>query len=810
MMARRILTVFIALIFSITFLSGQQVRGTISGTVTDSQGHPLAAASVVIDSLRTGVSAGNDGRYMIRGLKNGTYTVHYSFIGYTNESRTIKLEDNAVVNVTLQEETYITDAVVVRAVRASNRTPMAFTTVEASSMQRSDMTRDIPFLLSLTPSVVETSDAGNGVGYTSLRIRGTDANRINVTIDGIPLNDPESQQVFWVDLPDLASSAGDIQIQRGVGTSANGSGAFGASMNISTITIPDKAGAEADLSAGSFNTFRATAKAWSGLINDNFNMMIRASSIKSDGYVDHGASDIKSVMVSGKWSTSTDRIRFNFLNGRERTGISWWGVPSDSLKVNRRFNPAGIYTDSEGNIRYYDDETDNYLQDHYHLFYTHKFSQALSLNTGFHYTYGAGYYEEQKSDQDTEEYGLGPIMWGTDVVTESDMVVRKWMKNSFYGAVWSLVNSASELEWIIGGSANRYDGDHFGNLMWMQYPGTYIPGYEWYRNNGLKDEVSLYGKLNAGISPGLNGFIDLQYRYIDYKIKGIDDDMRDLTQNHFYNFFNPKAGFYWSDGKGSDAYLSASVAHREPTRSNFTDAAGDIAVTPRPERLIDFEGGYTYRTASLSLSLNLYLMLYHDQLVPTGKISNVGYPVMTNVKKSYRSGIELTGNWRPSYLAAFKMNLTVSSNKIQDFRNYYTDYNTSDWSSVYTWSDLGKVDIAYSPSVTASAEIEVNPLRNAALRLNGKYVGKQYFDNTMSDDRAIDPYFVSNIIAEYRINTKRFAETDLRIQVNNLFNSLYVNNAYGGMWAEDGEEKTWAYYFPQAGTNYMFGVTFTF
>lgn len=809
-MKKRVFLLVLSLTVAILNLIGQQTRGSISGTVTDKNGDPLPAAHVIIDSLHTGVTTDNRGFYTIHGLRYGDYKVQFSFVGYNPETRLVELDGEAVCDVMLSEATFVTDEIVIRATRAGERTPMANTTVDASLLKRSDLTRDIPFLLSMTPSVVEISDAGNGIGYTSVRIRGTDASRINVTIDGIPLNDAESQQVFWVDLPDLASSSGAIQVQRGVGTSTNGSGAFGASMNISTMSIPEYPGAGVDLSAGSFSTWRVMAKAWSGLCNDRFNMMIRASSIGSDGYIEHSSSRIKSVMVSTNWITPRSKLRFNFLSGNERTGISWWGVPLDTLPVNRRFNPAGIYEDAGGKIRYYEDETDNYLQNHYHLFYTRSVTGKLTLNAGLHFTDGSGYYEEQKSDRDPEEYGLGTIMSGDELVTETDLVQRKWMGNNFYGLIWSLVSKGKRTEWITGGGANRYDGDHFGRLVWMQFPGNFIPGYEWYRNRGLKDEFNIYSKLNSSVSDRVNAFIDIQYRYIGYTLTGNDDDMRDISQKHFYNFINPKFGLFWSDGGGNEAFLSASVAHREPTRSNFTDATGDNLVTPKPERLTDIEGGYSFRTAGLRLSLNLYMMLYHDQLVPTGKISNTGYPVMTNVSKSHRAGIELSGDYRPSPVAALRMNLTISRNKIPDFRNYYLNYNTSDWSSEYTWSDLGTVDIAYSPSLTGSAEMELNPAKRVSIRLNGKYVGKQYFDNTMSNARCVDPYFVSNLVTEYAVKTLNPKEVIIRLHVNNLFNTMYENNAYGGMWAEDGAEKTWAYLFPQAGINLMGGVSVTF
>ena len=809
-MVRKIsVLILMAMLVSVT-ISGQRNSGIISGRITDENGMPMAGASVIAIQAGAGVATDNEGRFALRGLNNGTYSLRISFTGYETLDTLVVLSGTAVIDASMREALYVAGEVIVRGSRAGARTPMAHTTVGSDELRERDMTRDMPYLLALTPSVVETSDAGTGIGYTSLRIRGTDASRINITLDGIPLNDSESQQVFWVDLPDLASSTGSIQVQRGVGTSTNGAGAFGASVNISTATPPAEAGAAADISYGSFSTSRLTAKAWTGMLADRFSMMVRASQIKSDGFVDHSKADITSAMVSGIWSAPSDMIRFNVITGSQKTGISWWGVPSEILPDNRRYNPAGEYTDNNGVTRYYEDETDVYAQNHYHIFHTHLFPGRVSLNTGLHLTTGRGYYEEQKSDRDPEEYGITGFLPYEPSITETDMVQRKWLDNLFYGVVWSLLKQGSVAEWTLGGALNRYDGDHFGNILWMEYPGNIIPGYEWYRNNGLKDEVNVYGKINTAVSATVNAFIDLQMRNIRYRFEGPDDDLRDLGGTHSFLFFNPKAGLFWSNGSGSEAFVSAAVAHREPTRADYKDAAGDPAATPGRERLTDFEGGYTFSRSGYALGVNLYYMWYRDQLVPTGKISTTGYPIMTNVPESYRTGVELSGSFKPSHAVSLKVNTTISRSRIREFRNYYYNYNTDDWSEEYLFADLGTVDIAYSPRVTGSAELEINPVKNLSFSMTGKYVGRQYFDNTMSPDRTIDPYFVSNLSASYGIKIRKEGELTVRFIVNNLFNTLYENNAYGGMWTEDGAEKTWAYYFPQAGINYTAGISLSF
>lgn len=804
------LSIFIVILFCSLPLYGQKSRGSITGKVTDSSGIALPGASVIIEDIVTGVATGNDGHYELKNIKYGSYNLRYSFTGYETLIRRISFDKDTVMDISLNESPVIAGEVIVSSTRAGNSTPLAYLNIDGARLANGDMTRDMPYLLSMTPSVVETSDAGTGVGYTSLRIRGSGGNRINVTLDGIPLNDAESQDMFWVDLPDLAASTSSIQVQRGVGTSTNGSAAFGASVNISSLTPPEEAGAEIGFSAGSFNTFRSSAKVYTGLIGDHFSMAIRGSAIKSDGYIKYSKSDIKSASVSAAWSSAKTMVKFNTLLGSERTGIAWWGVPAEMLETDRRYNPAGEYTDPEGVTHYYEDETDNYLQNHYYLSFNRMINRKLTLNTSLHFTTGKGYYEEQKSDRSLEEYGLDNIIIGDSTITDEDLVQRKWMKNYFYGAVWSLVYKGRKSDITFGGGANEYVGNHFGRLLWMENAGSLQPDHEWYRNKGVKHDVSFYGKINTRLSSMISSYVDMQYRFIGYSIKGLDDDMRDLSQNHSYNFFNPKTGLFWRNGSGSEAYMSVAVAHREPSRSNFTDAAGDAASTPKAERMIDIETGYSVNTATLVTNINLYIMKYHDQLVPTGEISNVGYTIMTNVANSYRMGIELSGTYRPVNKLAINANMTLSRNKILDFRNYFTEYNTSDWSEQNVNRNLGTVDIAYSPSFIASQEIEFMPFENLTLRLLGKYVGKQYFDNTMSEERAMDPYFVANTSVDFTKQTKSSGEISVRFLLNNLLDKKYESNAYGGMWSEDGIEKTWAYYFPQAGRNFMISIGFKF
>jgi iron complex outermembrane receptor protein len=437
-------------------------------------------------------------------------------------------------------------------------------------------------------------------------------------------------------------------------------------------------------------------------------------------------------------------------------------------------------------------------------------SGGLFLNSAFHYTRGSGYYEEYREDQQLADYGIDPITTGNEEITETDLIRQKWMKNDFYGLVYSLKYKNERIDAAAGGGANLYLGDHFGDIIWTKNAGSMVEDYRWYFNESRKGELSLYGKISYQLSERTSLFGDLQYRYIDYEMEGFDDDLKDITQKHNFGFFNPKAGLFFSIKPDQDAWLSFSVANREPTRADFKEASGDDNATPKPETLYDTELGYTIRKSKSSFGANLYAMYYKDQLVPTGELSNVGYPITTNAAKSYRLGIELTAGIMPVEFFSWNVNLTLSRNKILDFIEYYTDYNTSDWTSEYLSKNHGDVDIAYSPSIICSGDMKFTLSKSLTVHLISKYAGKQYFDNTMSENRSIDPYFVNNVRLDYSPNLKKIKGLDIQLLLNNVLNAEYESNAYGGNWYEDGIEKTWAYYFPQAGINFLarIGVRF--
>jgi iron complex outermembrane receptor protein len=776
---------------------------SLKGKVTDAGGNYLAGASVSVVGTFTGVLTGADGIYRFNGLKQGEYTIRFSFIGYEPWTTSLILKSDTVVDAVLNPSAVITDDVIIIATRAGDQAPLAYTNVTGDILEKHNSGQDLPYLLSLTPSFVETSESGNGVGYTSMRIRGTDASRINVTVDGIPLNDPESQQVFWVDLPDLASSVDNIQVQRGVGTSSNGAGAFGASINIQTRGIENEPFAEINSSAGSFGTFKNNITTGTGLLKDRFAFQMRYSDLRSKGFIERTGSNHNSAFISALYRTGKSLLKANLIIGKEHTGIGWWGVPKEMLSVNRRYNPAGEYTDENGITRYYDNESDNYSQNHLQLIYSLKLPGSFSFHSALHYTRGKGYYEEYKEDRSLADYSLKPVNIGDTTVFQTDLIRRKWMSNNFYGLVYSLNYRSDKLEASLGGGMNLYTGDHYGRLMWMRYPGTTEKEYQWYFNNGEKGEAGIYSKINWSVSQKISFFGDLQYRFIKYSLAGTDDDLKNIGQVHRFNFFNPKAGMFFTFASNQKAYISLSVAHREPTRTDFKEATGDNNATPYPEILFDTELGYKLELSKSTFALNLYGMLYKDQLVPTGELSSVGYSIMTNVEKSYRAGAEIIAGFMPADFIKWDFSLTLSRNKIIDFTEHYIDYNTSDWSSEYRSKELGRVDIAYSPSVIGSSDISVKIIPEINLHFISKYVGKQYFDNTMNSARMLDPYFVNNVMIDFEPKTKHIKGAELQLLLNNIFNSKYDSNAYGGNWFEDGVERSWSYYFPQAGTNFM-------
>jgi iron complex outermembrane receptor protein len=687
----------------------------------------------------------------------------------------------------------MTEEVLVNATRAGEHTPMAYSTVTKDEISKANIAQDVPYLLGYTPSLVVSSDAGTGVGYTYINIRGTDVNRINVTIDGIPVNDAESHGVWWVDMPDLASSADNIQIQRGVGTSTNGAGAFGATINFQTSDLRKEPYAEVNSSYGSFNTSKNTVNFGTGLINKKFAVDGRFSKIWSDGYIDRAFSDLKSFYISGTLYGETSILKLIIFSGVEHTYQAWNGVPKDSLKTNRTYN---AYT--------YKNETDNYWQDNYQLHYSKVISSDFSANAAIHYTRGKGYYENLVPNTSYSSFNLPNAVINSDTISTSDFITQRWLRNDFYGFTYSLNYRKSKINAILGGGWNQYLGNHFGDIIWAKIVTFDGESYRWYEGTGNKKDLNAFLKVNYSFSEKLNLYGDLQFRKINYLIGGFDENLKDVTQNHRYNFFNPKAGFIYNFNKNQKIYTSFGVSQREPVRSDFTDA--DPGKTPVPEKLFDYETAYEYHSSGIMFRVNLYYMNYKDQLILTGKINNVGSAILTNVPKSYRQGIEFETGIQVLKNLNWNGNMTLSRNIIPVFIDYTDNWDTS----IQDQETLKNKTISFSPSVIAASVIDYYPFTDFHVILNSKYVGKQYIDNTQNNDRMLNAYFLQNISFLYTIKSKLFKELTCQFAVNNLFDKQYETNAWVYKYNEGGSLHVMDGYFPQAGINYMFKIGLKF
>ena len=685
----------------------------------------------------------------------------------------------------------------VQAIRAGEKAPFAKTDITKKDIEKNNLGQDLPFLLNQTPSVVVNSDAGNGIGYTGIRIRGTDAARINVTLNGIPYNDAESQGTFFVDLPDISSSANSIQVQRGVGTSSNGAGAFGGSINLSTNDLNKTFYASTNNSFGSFNTFKNNIQFGSGIIGKHFTADGRLSRISSNGYIDRAKSNLQSFYLSTAFVNEKKSLRLNIFSGKEKTYQAWNGVAQNLLKTDRTNNPSGNEKPGEP----YDNETDNYTQTHYQLFYNRKFNNYWKGNIAAFLTRGKGYYEQYKAQQALADYGLPDYDNGTTIISKTDIVRQLWLDNYFYGTIFSLQYQKNKTQLIFGGGYNAYDGKHYGQIKWAAVQAAVPKDYRWYNLTAHKKDFSVYTKWIQQWSSNWQGFVDVQFRNIDYKINGFRYNPK-LKINENYTFLNPKVGITYSN-KSWQAYLSYALAGKEPNRDDFE--AGN-AQLPKPERLHDIELGAEKKGSTYSFGANIYYMYYQNQLVLTGKINDVGAYTRINIPKSYRAGIELQGKTKITNWMNAAANITFSENKINNFTEYLDDYDNGGQQTKF----YNKTNISFSPSVIAGATINFMPVKNGEISLISKYVGRQYLDNTAQKSRSLNPYYLQDIKLSYLIKNKIFKETNLILQLNNVFNKKYEPNGYSFSYIYGGALTTENFYFPMAGFNFMVGVNVKF
>lgn len=799
-------------------LQAQVIRGYVKDSQTK---EPLAGASVVLKESGRYAITDESGYFLINQLASGSHEAEVRFFGYKSNELSLTTDEKDWTTILLEEDVKVTDQVIVSATRVDGKSPTTFTTLNKLTLQKQNFGQDLPIALNWTPSLVTTSDAGAGVGYTGLRIRGSDATRINVTINGIPVNDSESHGVFWVNTPDLASSTQSVQVQRGVGTSTNGAGAFGASVNLQTNTRNDVAYADLINSFGSFNTRRHTISFGTGLINDKFVFDGRVSQINSDGYIDRASSDLKSYYLSGGYYGKKTMIKAIVFGGKEITYQSWYGVPESRLNN----DPAAMLETaaSEGwnqeqtnnllssgrtfNIYTYENQVDNYAQDHYQLHFSHRLTESLTANAALHYTYGRGFYEEFRYDDDFENYGLSDVVIGGETISSTDLVRRRWLDNDFYGVTYSINYEKGKLNSILGGALNEYDGDHFGQITWAQVS-TVPKDYQYYFNNGKKDDFTIYWKNNYQLAEKITGFVDLQYRRVSYLASGKENKQFDFSVDERFDFFNPKVGLTYAASDEQQWYASYAVGNREPVRDDFIDAPA--GTTPRPETLRNVEAGWRYRKNNLTLNLNYYLMNYKNQLVPTGELNDVGAIVRANVDDSYRTGVELEGSIRIGPRILWNANLTLSQNKIRNFNEVMYDYgaNFDEYTEIVT--TYTNSEISFSPNVIAGSGLLYVPVKNVEVGLLTKYVGKQYLDNTSNANRSIDSYFTNDLRLTYSAKPSFMRELSVSLLANNIFNTQYSSNGYTYGYLGGTTEYRQNFYYPQAGRNYIAMVALRF
>src|SRR5690554_1136526 len=692
--------------------------------------------------------------------------------------------------------------VLVKSVRVDADSPITHSNLDQEELEKRNLGQDIPYMMNYLPSVVTTSDAGAGVGYTYIRVRGSDASRVNVTLNGIPYNDSESQGSFWVNLPDFTLSVQSLQLQRGVGTSTNGSGAFGASLNLLSDAVSHEAYGEISNSFGSYNTHKHNVKFSTGLLSDHFELAGRLSTIKSDGYIDRASSDLKSYFMQAAFVDRNTLLKALVFGGRNITYQSWNGLEDPGkLENDRTFNSAGMYTDEEGNIRFYDNEVDDYAQDHYQLLWNQRFNNNWSTNIALNYTRGKGYFEQYKEEEDFETYGFEPIEIGGETINTTDLIRRRWLDNHFYAANANVNYKNNSIDFIGGAFYSYYTGDHYGEVIWAQYAADSEIRDRYYDSNGTKSEFTVFAKATYGINDKLQIFGDLQGRFLNYKTTGITSDLVEMLFDENYGFFNPKAGISYKMNASNQFYFSYGRAHREPSRNDY-----EQGITT-PEKLDDFELGWRYASANLKVNSNLFYMDYKDQLVLSGELNDVGAALRTSSGKSYRLGLEIDAEIQLLNNLRTLPNIALSTNKNVDF------VTSRDGELV----NLGNTNTSFSPSVVAGNMLEYSPTKKFQIGFLTKFVGEQYMGNIDSEASKLDSYFVNDLNIVYTLdNLPWVKEIVFSGLVNNIFDVKYVSNGYFYTWDDDfsnpGTVTTieGAGYYPQATTNFLLGATIKF
>ena len=794
-----------------------KTQNNIFGIIKDNEGNPLYGVNVSVERLNAKTISDGSGNFMIANVKSDYYQLTFEKPGYYSTEKSIGPSDfNTMITISMYRTGRTLEEVQVSSTRAGSN-PTSSTLVTGKTLEKKNFGQDLPFLLDATPSAVTTSDAGAGVGYTSVRIRGVDASRINVTVNGVPVNDPESHELYWVDMPDLASSIENIQVQRGVGSSSNGAASFGTSLNIKSQDISRVPTASVDNSFGSFNTWKSSIKASTGLINDKFSLENRLSRIVSGGYIDRANANLKSFYMAGSYVGKKMVIKAIVFSGKEVTYQSWYGTPEsrvigDTAAMNA-YADRNYLTEQERfnllnsgrtyNYYTYKNQEDNYQQDNYQLHFNHSISNRLTLSLAAHYTHGKGYYEEYKTGQSMSDYGITPVVSGNDTITTTDLIRRRWLDNDFVGGVYSLVYNKGSLNIVLGGAMNTYFGRHFGEVIWARNASDSELGDRYYDEHGQKTEFSNYLKASYRLRKfAFSG--DLQYRNVNYSFLGIDQVsgvLKDVQQSVQFHFFNPKAMVEYRLNNYNSFFVSYGISHREPVRQDFRESTP--VSRPKAEAIRDLEVGHTFQKSKFNVTTNVYWMDYTNQLILTGKINDVGSYTRINVPKSYRAGIEIAAAYQ--VIKGFRLtgNITLSKNKIKAFDEYVdVYYDTLPYYS-QTVIHHENTNLALSPNIISSLGFSLIPFKNCTIDWATKYVGSQYLDNTSDVNRSIKPYSYSSLSISYSLKHMFFNEVIFGLQVNNIFNAMYVNNGYTFSYISGGQTTTENFYYPQAGTNIM-------
>lgn len=791
----------------IAFCSQITAQFKFTGTVKDEKGMPVSFAVVGIKKGYASAITNAEGQFTIDKFPKGAQVIIVRSVGYHTLTDSVELSADQNKEYTLVVDNKTLDEVVIQSTRAGRFSGMAYSEMNKEDIEKNNFGKDAPLVLDQLASVVTNNDAGNGVGYTGMWIRGSDGTRINVTVNGVPVNDAESQGTFFVNMPDFMSSVNSVQVQRGVGASSNGAGAFGASINFQTNQLNEKAYGKVISTMGSYKTFRNTLAVGSGLINGKFSIDARASKVTSDGYIDRAKSDLGSLYFSAGYYGEKDVLKFIAFTGKERTYQAWYYVPVDTLKAgDRTYNEAGRYYDANGNLKHYDNETDNYQQDNYQLHYTRSISDKLAFNLTGHYTKGRGYYEQYKQGQSLSDYKIeNAVTPGGDTISTSDIIRRLWLDNDFVGLLGNINYKASnKLSFVLGGGYNDYYGRHFGRVMWTQYASNSSIDHEYYKNTAGKTDANVYLKLNYNPINNLYIFIDLQQRMVDYSFLGFNDSLKSTKQQVALSFFNPKASISYRVNSALSVYGSFAVGNKEPNRNDFVNSTPTSR--PRHENLKDLEMGARYLTNKLSMQLNLFNMDYTNQLVLSGKVNDVGAYTRVNVEKSFRRGMEFEFAYSPTKMITLSGNLTLSQNKIVEFKEYTDDYDNGG----QILASYKNTDISFSPNTISSAIIAFKPIKGLEIAFINKFVDRQFLDNTAKKERSLNPYNYNDIRLTYSYKFKNATELGFMFSAYNIFNTVYETNGYTYGFYYGNQLNTYNYMAPAAPLHFMGGINLKF